>query len=141
MTIYATQQDMLSAFGEREMISLTDIRQPRLDAVNTDVLNTSLTDASAEIDGYLAGQVALPLTIVPNILRVYCIDMARYRLQHTEADEQVKARYDAAIAYLKMVAKGDVRLTLPAGGDVPEANGGGVQFTTGSKVMGRESYA
>lgn len=137
---YATAQDMIDRFGERQMRQLTDVREPRLDAVNMAVLGTALDDASAEIDGYLAGVVALPLASTPEMLRVICVDLARYRLQHTTADEQVVQRVEAAREYLMAVAAGKVKLTLPGGADVPAPGAGTVVFDTGSKVMGRSSY-
>lgn len=134
---YATQQDMLDRFGPFELVQLTDIGQPRLGALNATVLERALGDASAEIDGYLVGRLALPLVTPPALLRVFCCDMTRYRLMSTTADERAAEAYKAAIAYLVRVASGAISLQAPA--DVPAPAGvGDVAFSAGSKVFGRE---
>jgi len=126
---YATAQDMTERFGVPEMIQLTDIAVPRLGAVNTVTLDRALGDASAEIDGYLVGRVALPLTAAPALLKVYCCDMARYRLMSVRADDRAKAAYDAAIAWLKRIADGTISLLAPA--EAPAAVGLGPVIVTG----------
>jgi len=126
---YATAQDMTERFGVQEMIQLTDIAVPRLGAVNTLTLDRALGDASAEIDGYLVGRVTLPLAAPPALCRVYCCDIARYRLMSVRADDRAKAAYDAAIAWLKRIADGTISLLAPA--EAPAAAGLGPVIVTG----------
>ena len=121
--MYAVQQDMVTRFGNAEMVQLTN---DALDAtqIGVDKMNGALADASAEIDGYLQGQYALPLANPPAILTIYCCDIARYRLFDARATEQVQARYDAAIRYLKQVGAGTLGLGLGTDGkDLSEAGG------------------
>lgn len=134
---YATQQDMLDRFGPAEMVQLTDIGEPRSGAVDATVLARALGDASAEIDGYLVGRMAVPLASPPALLTVFTCDIARYRLMNTRADERAKDAYKAAIAYLTKVATGDILLMAP--NEAPAlAGAGAVMFDRGSKVFGRE---
>lgn len=136
---YATATDMLLRFTEREMMRLTDIEEPVTNAVVAAVLERALGDASAEIDGYITSRYQLPLADPPELLRVMCCDIARYRLQATSADDQAKEAYKAAIAYLTKVAEGRINLVPPQ--DVPPPTGAGaVLFAPGTKAMGRDSY-
>lgn len=136
--MYATAQDMLDRFGTPRMVQLTDVNVPMTGTVNTTVLSSALADASAEIDGYLAGRMALPLASPPPVLKVHCCTIAHFHLLGSAADEPATKAYDAAIKYFTAVAKGDIALTAPA--DTPALAGvGPVLFNPGDKVMGRES--
>jgi phage gp36-like protein len=136
---YATQSDMVNAFGTTELVQLTDLEQPHTGAIVPAVLERALDDASAEIDGYLAGRYTVPLATPPRLMRVHCCDIARYRLMTASPDERVKQAYDAAISFLKLVAKGDITLYAPEAAPSP-AGVGPVLFNAGSKVMGRDAY-
>jgi len=102
------------------------------------VAQKALDDADAEIDGYLAGRYALPLSPVPAVLRVHAITIASYRLLGSAAAETDREDYKLVRAYLERVADGRVNLVPPAA--VPAVQGvGSVLFSPGSKVMGREA--
>lgn len=128
---YVTQQQLVDRFGEEELIQLTD--RANAGSIDAAVLNQAINDAGAEIDGYLAGRYQLPLATVPPIIALYCGDIARYLLYDDHSTEEVRKRYDDAIAFLKLVAKGTVRL----GADEPAATGG-AQMETGGRVFGRD---
>lgn len=135
--MYATAQDMLDRLGTPKLVQLTDINVPMTGTVNATVLSRALEDASGEIDGYLAGRMALPLANPPAVLKLHCCTIAHFRLMGSAADEALTAAYKAATDYLRAVAKGDIALTAPA--DAPALAGlGPVLFDAGSKVMGRE---
>lgn len=137
---YASQADFVERFGVIQAQQLTDIWTPRLGAVNDAVLQTYLGDASSEIDVHLAGRMSLPLASPPAMLKVYCCDIARYRLMFNQPDERAVEAYKAAIAFLTRVAAGTISLQAPA--DVPVASGiGEVAFSTGQKSFGREQDA
>ncbi|MDI3326776.1 DUF1320 family protein [Pontibacterium granulatum] len=121
MALYATAQAMIDRFGEEELILLTD-RDGSQQAIATSVLNQALTDASAEIDGYLGGRYQLPLATVPAVLTRICCDIARYLLNDERAPEQLQKRYDASIGFLKSLGKGELSLGLPDDGDSGPSN-------------------
>lgn len=137
---YATKQNMIDRFNEREVIALTD----RIDAgvVDDAVLNAALADADAEINPYLEGRVALPLTTVPVILRGYACDIARYRLTGSGVMETdiIRKRYDDAIAFLKAFAAGKVSLGLDnLNQQAPAPSGGAVKFSNAGTIFSREN--
>jgi phage gp36-like protein len=137
---YASQADFVERFGVSQAQQLTDIWSPRLGAVNDAVLQTYLADASAEIDVHLAGRMSLPLVSPPAMLKVYCLDITRYRLMFGQPDARAVEAYKAAIAFLGKIASGVILLQAPA--DVPVPSGmGEVAFVTGYKSFGREQYA
>lgn len=137
---YAVKQDMIDAFGEREVIALTDRND--IGAVDDDVLTRALNDADAEINPYLQQRLQLPLANVPRIIVTYACDIARYRLTSAEAveTEKITNRYKDAIKFLSAFAAGKVSLGVDDSGQPPAPTPGGtVQFQTGSKVFGRDS--
>lgn len=66
---YATSADLLTRFGEGELLRLAMTPSGELDQAT---LQLALDDASALIDGYLAGRYPLPLTHVPSALVPIC---------------------------------------------------------------------
>lgn len=105
---YATLPEMVTRFGEPELVQRTD----RVDgvAIDTVVLGNALADADAEIDSYLAGRYTLPLASTPVVLVRLAADIARYRLYDDGVPETVRQRYEDAVSLLKRFASGDVQL-------------------------------
>ena len=118
---YASPADMTARFGLQELIG------PALD------------QASREADSYLAVRLAVPLDTtagVPQPLRAFVCDMARYHLTAgfgMQVPEDVEARYKAALAWLKDVAKGAAEIVVPTPPDAPEPQPPetGVEFAPG----------
>lgn len=135
---YATIADLTARLGEARMVQLTDLASPPLGLPDDAVAQRALDDAEAEIDGYLQGRYALPLSPVPGVLRVHACTIAHYRLLGSAAGEVERADYASAIKYLQGVAQGLVLLLPPS--EAPQPVGAGsVVFSAGSKVMGREA--
>lgn len=133
---YASAADMVTRFGEREVIALTD--RDRSNQVNESVLQVALDSAEAEINGYLGGRYQLPLPRVPRILTGYACDMARYRLCGAECPttDEIRDRYKDAVGFLQRVAEGKITLGGMPDGSVASpsntvmfSNGGGRVFS------------
>lgn len=109
---YATQADMVSHLGEREVIAITD--RNLTGAIDSAVLADALDLASDEIDAYLEGRYALPLPRVPRLLTRLCCDIARYRLCGADAQETepTRNRYKDALKMLEQIKKGELTLGL-----------------------------
>ncbi|MDO8654194.1 MAG: DUF1320 family protein [Undibacterium sp.] len=129
--MFATKADMLNRFGSREVIQLTD--RSNVGAVDDSVLQQSLDAADAEIASFLSGRYVLPFVSVPKPLIGYACDIARYRLTGTEVTctDDIQSRYDYAVRYLRMVAKGDITLGI----DVTGAQVGGVPSSGGIRTV------
>lgn len=120
---YATPQDMIDEFGNREMQIIGD--PDGTGAMVQARVQNALDKASEQID-FAAGQrCELPLVIaspaVATFLKQLCMDIARYRLTGSSgitATDEVKDRYKEADAKLQQVIAGKILLAAqnPDGG-------------------------
>lgn len=131
---YATAQDLIDRFGETELAELTDRVNGAV--IDVTVIGRALADADAEINGYLVSRYTLPLAITSPILTKFAGDIARYQLYDTRASEQVTARYNDAIKFMKSLASGLVSLGIDSVGE-PVASAGGAQVASAGRVFSR----
>lgn len=110
--MYASVADMVSRFGEQDLVLLSWREGAADGVINTPVVEQALADATAEINGYIGGRHKLPLSAVPEVLIGHCCSIARYLLNGDRAPEQVTDRYNSVIKYLTAVGKGDLQLGL-----------------------------
>lgn len=123
----------MSRFSESELIQLTD--RDNLNIIDESVLTQAINDASAEIDSYLS-HYSLPLVIVPQTLGRISCDMARYYLYDDSVNELVTKRYENALKFLSMVARGTISLGVDNLGKAPELSNGAV-MESGGRVFSR----
>lgn len=117
---YATPQDMIDEFGQREIQIIGD--PDNTGAIVTARVQNALDRASEQID-FAAGQrCALPLTIatpaVATFLKQLCLDIARYRLTGSSgitATDEVRKRYEEADAKLQQIMAGKIILCAQVG--------------------------
>lgn len=132
---YAIRQNMIDRFGEDELIQLTD--REGLGEINTTVLDRSLADAGAVINGFLAARYPLPLSApVPTVLELLECDIARYFLHDDRATEQVENRYKDAIGLLRDVSKGAAMLGIDDSSNKPVSNNA-AEITSADSVFKR----
>ena len=110
--MYATPEDLVTRFGEREMAQIAGDAAP----TNAKLLAACL-DAGQLADSYLSRAVVLPLATVPAVLVGVCADIARYRLHDDQTKEggetgktTMRMRYEDAIKWLEGVAAGTILL-------------------------------
>lgn len=128
---YITLDDLTRRFGESEILALAD---DGTGSIDQEEIDRAIEDAGGEIDGYVAGGgYTVPLDPVPKIVASYACDIARYRLYHSAATDQVRQRYEDAIKFLRMVAKGEVLLGI--GSEDGGETAGTVEFESGRRVM------
>jgi len=105
---YASKADMLAMFGDAEIMQITD--RAHAGVIDTAVLQTALDDASSEADSYLP---VVP-TVASRALVRHTAAIARFYLYANKATDEVRERYDDALAWLKLAARGVVDYgTLP----------------------------
>jgi len=121
---YATQQNLIDRFGERELIELTDRADPPTGAIDAAVVTKALADADGAINGYLAVKYQLPISPVPVMFERFGCDIARYYLYEDRVTDQVRRRYEDAIKYLEGVASGKVNIGVDASNQAPSSSGG-----------------
>lgn len=135
---YATPEQFVKTFSEREAVSLTDER--RTGQVDNDKLAFALERASNVIDGYLVGRYKTPWRDTPGILVGYCCDITRYQLasDYRLLSEEIRLRYDDAIKFLEKVAAGKINLgRTDNGAAIPSSSQ--MRIMSGSRQFGRES--
>jgi phage gp36-like protein len=126
---YATAQDMINRYPNRDLVQLTN-EDPTATTISDAPITQALADASAEIDGYIEARFALPLSDPPAVLNRLATDIAMYRLQslrplHDLAD--ARQRYEDAVAMLTKVAAGELTLGLSADNQEPPLAAGAVE--------------
>jgi phage gp36-like protein len=109
---YATPQDLIDGYGADRILMLAQLPDGTQDAAK---VARALSGASSVIDGYLSIRYALPLTGIPDVLRDACVSIAVYRLASEPGSlaEDMRTRYEDAIAYLKDVARGIAGIGAP----------------------------
>jgi phage gp36-like protein len=135
--MYCTQAQMIERFGEALVVQLTD--REHVGAVDGAVLDAAMADASAEIDMYLAGRYALPLSSVPlTLTRLACILTRDVLATGSDvSDERWSRQADDARKLLREIASGKVSLGVDALAQSPEG-GDGAQMESGGRIWGRD---
>lgn len=100
---YATRQNLEQRYG-------TDELEQRESMLSAGAVDQALQDADARINGYLASRYSLPLSAVPEDLPQVACALARYQLLGDAATERARKDYEDAMAWLKDVANGRVKL-------------------------------
>lgn len=109
--MYCTREDLVARLSEQKLVRLTD--DAGSGAADEAVISRAMEDASQEIDAYLGARHRVPLEPAPPVLRRMAADIAAYLLcdrQSGTIPEAMDAKYQAAIRFLRDVAKGVVSL-------------------------------
>jgi phage gp36-like protein len=132
---YCSLAELQSAYGEDRIAGWSRL--------NPDTVDRAITDAGAEIDGYLlSGGYTVPLKGAPANIKKYCIDIACANLVLgagiQDIDPGGKAVFEQAkIArqYLTKVAEGKFKVAgADSGSEVSKPPAGGVQVRTRAKL-------
>lgn len=128
---YASHQDMTDRFGEQELIQLTD-RDGTAGVIVAGVLDRALGDADALIDSHLqSAGYSLPLATAVTLLTTIGVDLARAKLYDENPSDTVLAREKNALQLLLRIAKGELKLGLPAA-NTPTTSDEAVMESAGS---------
>lgn len=111
--VYVTEADFERRFGAGELADLLADGSSYAEAEN---------DAASLVNGYLGTRYTLPLLSVPAMVKGWAGDVTRFKLWDEHAPEEVRRRYEDALAQLKQLAQG--LIALPPGSDgTPAASG------------------
>lgn len=133
--MYATLADMLARYDEADLVQLTD--QAGSGTIDEARVATALQDATDEIDGYVAAKYRTGTPPVPaRLVKIACI-IARHALfRDTAPDAVVKAR-DAAIAELRDIARGIIKLD-DGSGEQLQTRPGAIVVDRRERIFGRD---
>lgn len=137
--MYATQDDIVTLYTADALV----VADRDGDGVPDDAAITrALRSASAEVDGYVGVRYDLPLADAHDILTQICVDIALYRLAGSSSTmtEELRLRYEDAMATLKRISKGEMRLNIVAPPGEEPADAGPNPLTTGGpeRLFSRE---
>lgn len=91
----------------------------------------ALQDAGHTINGYISGRYQLPLSQVPEVLKLHCCQIARFVLFDDDAPKQVETLYQASIKFLRDVSSGAADLGLTATGSTAQPSAGAEMVSSG----------
>jgi len=135
--MYIDQTDLENRFGAQALVELTnDVRGATVD---TEVLEQVITDAQAEVDGYLAVAYDLPLESTPRLVKRLACDICWYMLhqRRPRTPEEVRKAYEDAGKLLEKISTRKVSLGLsPAPAQNP---GQAAVLTVADRVFDRDS--
>lgn len=135
---YATLRNIIERYGEDDLLTAAD--RDGDDQLDSAAVDRALSDASAEIDTYLATRYALPVPYIPEILKRLCVDITLYRLAFNAVgnSEERRRRYEDAVALLVRISKGDVSLGLGVQA-TPRSKGSGVVINGPGRRFSRDT--
>jgi phage gp36-like protein len=136
--MYATRQQIIDRYGAAALIVAAD--RDGDGAEDTGVVEQALTDASELMDSYIGAKYPLPLASAAPVLIPVCVDIAFYKLcqGHGPLTDEIKDRFEQAIAWLRDLSKGVVSLGSPAVEGEP-APGERPEFTSAPRRFTRDS--
>jgi len=146
--MYLTAAEFVERYTEREAVLLS--AESTQNTVNTARLERGLSDASAQVDAYLARRFALPLRdatslveVVPDMIKRLTGDIARYLMTgtHVRETDAIRNRYKDAIDQLDRIATGKVtmgvELVMASSPSAPV--GGASAVRSGGRMFGDDA--
>lgn len=104
----------------------------------------AISDAQAEIDGYLAKRYKVPFARTPEVIHKFAKDISVYNLvsrhgiDEQEREKTYLTRYNAAIAFLLRVAKGEIDIGISEN-NTEDAASNGFTMCSSERLFDRES--
>jgi len=124
--VYCSQSDLETRYSSKMLLDLTDRAVPRSGEVDAAVVTRAITDAGAEIDGYLMVRYQLPLASTPAFVNDLAMRLAIYKLHAQIVPDKIRDDYNLALRSLRDISNGVMKLDLA--GVEPAAS-------TGSEVL------
>jgi phage gp36-like protein len=135
---YAGEADMIAAYGADALIVAAD--RDGDGVADAGVIEAALAAATAELDSYLSTKYPVPLAApVPAVVRDKAVDIALYKLSQRPGamTDEIKDRYEKALAWMRDVSRGVVMLGHTPG--PVSTGGGGVQLVSGERRFTRDT--
>jgi phage gp36-like protein len=123
---YATRADIEELYGPELLVRVADYDKDG--EADEDVIAKGLAGADEICNAYLSAQYSVPVVPTPGVVRTCAIDIAVYRmaLQYAARTNEMRVRYEDALALLERISKGTVGLGIPPvdedGDGVPDSD-------------------
>ncbi len=98
-----------------------------------------IKDASSAIDNYLRDRYRTPLSPVADSIKRICFQLSRFHLFEKKniLNEEAFLVYDRAIAELKKIAKGDIKLDAIEAKRQGSSKAGRISYVKGKSMLAR----
>lgn len=134
---YASLTDLIERAGESEILDVAD--RDGDGTPDPDVIDAALVHADNVANGYLKVRYRLPLAAVPDLLRTWCVAIARYYLHRNGPPDYVVRDWKAAELALGQMARGIIDLPVAEGETPPVAGDtGNVRVVGPEPVFSKE---
>jgi phage gp36-like protein len=129
--MYCTLDDIKNNVIEVVIAQLSNDSDPT--AINEDVVDSFIADATDYIDTFLRTRYTLPLQEKHKLLREVCIDIVKYKLfkRRNRLDDQLNKSMDDVNKTLLALQRGTMQLEEP-----PEvATGGSIKANSNTRIF------
>lgn len=126
---YLTLDQIETQFGHDRIVDLTDRATPPTGEIDTALVAGVIASVEALIDGHIAGRYLLPLTGDHKALTDAALAIAYYKLHVYEPDPKVVRDHKDALAALRDIASGTLRLVGETGASLPGSSASGAQIS------------
>ena len=136
---YCSEDDLLMMIPQSELAELTVESGEVPDSV---IIMDAISKAGAEIDSYLGVRYVVPLATPPVRVKALAVDLAIYHLysRRSVVPPVRQQKYDAAVAFLKLAAAGQLVIVGPQG-ELPTVAKGVADATSAIRAFTRDTQA
>jgi phage gp36-like protein len=136
--MYSSIDKMIAQFGSDALLDLTERSGTNSGMIDPNVVESALSDASSLVDGYLSARYSLPLSHVPELVATLTQNIAFYRLHIGDASEKAERDHKEAMAVLRDISKGVVKLPAELNAPAPVSQSN-AEFIGGERVFTEHS--
>ena len=110
---YATKADVDELYGTELLVRIADY--DRDGTPDSEVVDRGLLAADEVCNAYLSAQYPVPVMPTPGVVRTCAIDIAVYKiaLGRGGRTDEMRVRYEDALALLEKISTGKIGLGLP----------------------------
>lgn len=130
---------MVAQYGEVVLRDATDRGDVATGAIVAAAVSRAIASADALIDAALAVRYALPLASTPALVNELSMTIALYKLHTSVAPEKVRKDYDDALAQLKQIAAGSLKVADSAGEEIAGDEDDGVVTNEPERLLTNDS--
>jgi phage gp36-like protein len=136
---YCSEDDLLKMIPQADLADLTVESGEVPDSL---IIIDAIGKAEAEIDSYLGVKYVVPLSSPPDQVKALAVDLAIYHLfsRRSVVPPVRQQKYDAAVAFLKQVAAGQIVIVGPQG-EPPSVAKEVADATSAKRVFSRNILA
>ena len=137
---YCSEDDLIKMIPQSELAELTAESGEVPDSL---IIIDAISKAEAEIDSYLGVKYVVPLSAPPAQVKALSVDLAIYHLYSRRSVVPMvrQQKYDAAVAFLKQVAAGQLVIVGPQGEELPTVAKEVTDATSAIRAFSRDTLA